>query len=216
MLYNKVMNKKSNRQNGFGIVGVILVVFVLLVLAGGGWYLSQRQKPAPAPTTTSSFKKVGYDDACALVGKADVEAAFNMQFEEFAEDTGPGTAGLSEISSRCTINEVHERTAKGAIEFTSLQIVVDKFDSKEVASHKLDVMRRSVVIDGKKLDEITEVSGLGDEALFSKNRGFGLTQEWLFVRKGERLFSFIALKLNGIDSEKVRPPMLEIAKKAVE
>lgn len=205
------MPKVPKRSGGARII--IFAAAILLGLAGLGWFVWQKQRPAPVPIITSSFKKTGYDDACALVSKADVEGAFDKKFETFTKDKV--RAGLTPESSSCTINEAHERTAKGALEFTSLQIAVDKFDTEEIAQHKLDVMRRSVVIDGKVLDVVTEVPGLGDEAFFSKNQISGSTQEYLFVRKGVRLFHFIAVKFNGIDSEKVRPQLIEIAKKAV-
>lgn len=204
----------DNRQKTSKIAVVIAVSIVLLGLAGLGWYLWQRQKPAPEPAATTTFVKTGYDDACRLVSKADVETAFSMQFEEFTKDTG--RFGLTDNASSCTINEVHERTGAGALGFTSLQIIVDSFESEEVAKHKQDVMRQSVVVDGKLLDIATDVPGLGDEAFFSKNQIAGATQEYLFVRKGVRLFHFVAVKFDGIDSEKVRPQIVEVAKKAVE
>ncbi len=146
---------------------------------------------------------------------AQVEAAFGSEFEEFTVDTTTH-AGLNPDSSSCTIFEVHERTAQGALEFTSLQIAVDNYETEDEAKHKLDVIRKSVVVDGKPLDVATEVPDLGNEAIFSKNQVFGSTQEYLLVQKGARLFHFIAAKPNGIDSEKVRPQLIAVAKKAVE
>lgn len=200
------------------IIKVIAIVVAVLALLGLGWFIWQKQKtePTPAVSSTDTFKKTGYDDACALVSKEQVEAAFGLQFEEFTKDQFEYRAGLTEENSSCTINEEHEKTAKGALEFTSLQIAVDNFASAEEAKHKLDVMRQSVVVDGQLLDVATDVPGLGNEAFFSKNQVSGATQEYLFVLKDNRLFHFVAVKLNGIDSEKVRPPMVEIARKAVE
>lgn len=197
------------------IIKIILIILVVLTLGGLGWYIWQRQRPEPATVTTDTFKKTGYDDACALVSKATVERAFNSKFEEFTKDDTT-RAGLNKDNSSCTINEKHEQTAKGALEFISLQIAVDNFNSEDTAKSKLDVMRRSVVIDGKLLDITTEVQGVGNEAFFSKNQVSGSTQEYLFVRKDARLFHFIAVKFNGIDSEKVRPQLIEVAKKAIE
>lgn len=207
----------DNKSKQSKVIWIIVIVLAVLLLAGAGWYIWQRQKTNPTPVTTiDTFQKTGYDDACALVGKATVEAAFNSKFEDFTKDAREYSAGLNEDNSSCTINEVHERTAKGALEFTSLQIAVDSFENEEIAKQKLDVLRRSIVVEDKLADIATEVPDLGSEAVFLKNQFFGNTQEYLVVRKDNRLFHFIAVKFNGIDPEKVRPQLHEVAKKAIE
>jgi hypothetical protein len=171
-----------------------------------------RERGRPVPLTTA--ERASYDDACKLVSKTDLEAAFATSFEEFKPEESLGYKA-GEKTSTCSIYQAHERTAKGALGFLSLQIVVDTFDTEEAAKKQMTIIRGATGTSTKVLFVTTDVETIGDEAFFMKDQ-VGNTTDDLYVRKGEYLIHFQALKFDGIDSKAIRPPMLEVARKAVQ
>lgn len=203
------------RQKGFGVIEGIILVFVLLALTGGGWYIWQKRNQDRLPTTDSP-KTVDYDDACTLVSKAEVEVAFDSTFKDFFSEKSLGYSN-AEKTTTCSIYEQHERTASGALGFLSLQIIAERYSTEDAAIKQLDLVKHATTLNGQELRVRTDVSGVGDEAFFLKDRTtIGEEQEYLYVRNGDHIFHFIAMKFNGIDPEKTRPPLIELAKKALE
>jgi hypothetical protein len=56
----------NNRPNGFGVPGILIIVFTLIVLIGAGWFIWQRVSPAkPATDVSSSQQKEDSTDSAS-------------------------------------------------------------------------------------------------------------------------------------------------------
>lgn len=199
------------KQKGFGVVEIIIIIVIIIGIGGLVWYVWQRQqKTEPVQQTTQVVRS--YDDPCKLVDKSEVEAAFGLPFGDFKGEPAVSDGRLTSLL--CTITQTQEGSAKVG-DGLSFSVKIESYRSVSDVQIEIDLTRASAQYGENPPYELTDVSGLGEEAFFfvHKQPPSPDTQISLRVRKDTKIFEFTALRLNGLDTNKAKPQLEELAKK---
>lgn len=206
-----------NRQKGFGIVEIILIVAVLAAVGGVGWYFWQNQnRPQNATVVNSPPNDKTYDDACTMFSKNDVEAAFGVSFGDFTSQTDPSFTDAV-ATSKCLIQQVHDNSITSLGDMIEFSITVETYSDAEAAKKSLGIIKKSAEFDNKIVAVRSDVAGVGEEAFFFQIQApLELrTEELMYARKGNQMFQFKAARLKGIDHDKAKTQLTNLARKAL-
>ena len=202
------------------VIGVVLVV-----LAAGGFFLFNSKSSDSNKKTeskTSETQKTSLESSssktsavtkndCTLYTKADIEGVWGVTIGS-TEETKPFNIGGSYTNAKeynCHYDQTN--TGKGL----SFVVKIRNFASEADAKQDLENVKNGTKIGDKLYFTLTPVSGVGDEAFYSVNETSDLVkknQDYLYVRKGNQVFHFTAVNLEGLDHTTSRDKTKAVAK----
>lgn len=205
------------------ILIIACVAAVIIALGSVAYFMTMGGKndgsSSSTDTTSSTANKTDattanaeVKDACKLITTSDINAAFGLTFKD---GTSQETAGTDRTS--CKYTQTGDESPTALMKATNFSIDVESFATAKEAEASLTTTRKTDKIGDKVLFVVTDAPGVGDEAFFFQGQAAAIikTEEYMYARKGRAIYHFIAIKLDGIDHEKVRPQMIQIAKKAL-
>ena len=149
--------------------------------------------PAQLPTATTGEQSSAVS-ACSVLTKNQVGAAFGATFGAGTQNTElPPVNALS--SSRCTFES---QLADGNP--WTFSLIVDNYPSVASATSRMTDNRTTTSYLGDVMWAVTEMRGVGDDAIIRNLLTLGNTQENLVVRKGSVIYDFQDTAITGISN----------------
>lgn len=203
----------------------MIIVAGVIVLAGGGiaayMMINGQKSSVGTDSSTNNSAKDGtatarFTDACAVVSKTDVDAAFGVTYKQpkkEADGIAPGGA----TTKSCKFDELTDESPTALMKATNFSIEVDTYTSTEAAKTTIESTRKADKLGNKIYFVRTDVAEVGDEAFFFQGQAPGVlkTEEYMYARKGNQIFHFVAVRINGIDHDKAKAAITTLAKKAL-
>lgn len=204
----------------------LLIIAAVIVLAVGGFLIfnsksdngssqktdtktSEEQKTSSEPNSAKTASIIKSD--CTLYTKDNIQNIWGVNITD-TENTKPFSIGGSytdAIENNCHYSETN--TGKGL----SVSIKIRNFATESDAKQDLDNVRNGTKIGTKTYFSLLPIADVGDEAFFSINETSDLvkkTEDYLYLRKGNRVFHFTAVNLAGLDHTTSRDKVISTAK----
>lgn len=200
----------------------ILVIAAIAVLGGGSavaYFVMNKSgadstKDAPLKQTVATGK---FKEACKVVSAADASAAFGVTYKE-GVDEGNSLAPGNVISRSCKYNEVNDGSATALLNAINFSVEFETYNNAELAKAALKRTKETEKTGSKVYFVRTDVAGVGDEAFFFQGQAPGVlkTEEYMYARKNNQIFHFVAVRIDGIDHAKAQAAITTLAKKALD
>jgi hypothetical protein len=171
-----------------------------------------KEEPEESAPTVVQKPKTEFINACKVIVKTDAEAAFGVKFKDGNPENTTGA-----IVKSCKYEEATDGSVPALIKATNLRVQVDTYETIDSAKLGIDTTRKLDTIDGKVFFVATDAPDVGDQAFFFQGQAplTIKTEEYLYVRKGSRVYHFVAVRIDGIDHAKAKIALAELAKKSV-
>lgn len=199
---------------------MLLITVGIVILIGSAvaayfvWMSSIQKEEAAevAPVATQQEPKTEFINACKVITKSDAESLFGVKFKDGKPENTTGA-----IVKSCKYEEVTDETVPALLKATNLRVQVDTYEDSDRAKVGLDTTRKLDKIEGKVFFVATDAPGVGDQAFFFQGQAplTIKTEEYLYVRKANRVYHFVAVRIDGIDHAKAKVALAELAKKSV-
>jgi hypothetical protein len=169
---------------------------------------SQPQATAtsqPQATATSQPQQASAVEARSVLTNVQVGTEFGATFAAGKQNTEMNLDALS--STRCSFES---QLADGSP--WTVSIIVDNYPTDTAAKGKMTDNRKTTSYTGDPQWAVTEMPGVGDDAVIQNLLTLGNTQENLVVRKGSVIYHFQDTIITGIaDSAAARSHLVKLA-----
>ena len=163
---------------------------------------STGQQPAGSTDQPQQAQAVG---ACSVLTTAQVGAEFGATFGPGTQNSEMNLEALS--STRCSFES---KLTDGSP--WTVSIIVGVYPSDTAAKGKMTDSRKTTNFTGSVAWAVTEMPGVGDDAVIQNLLTLGNTQENLIVRKGSVIYDFQDTIITGIaDTAGARSHLMKLA-----